>query len=252
MRSALTAVAGTGDSLEPQLLMHLARTEESLGRHEPAYEHAMEARRLLEAAQDLPRLAAALRLLGGVVNDRREAGIPAPESPREILEQAHSIAVRVGNAEEIGASLINLSNTLSSEGLVEEAIECALESAAAFESVGLKGGIAAAYSNLAQYQMAAGRSEAGLEAAERAFEIAVEIGHPFWISGALNGIAQAQLALGRPGEALASAERAAEVAERSGLGERRRYALGFAAAAYRALGDEDRALELDEVAARIG
>jgi class 3 adenylate cyclase/tetratricopeptide (TPR) repeat protein len=240
LADGLAAVEGTASAVEGDLLVHLARTEELIWAIEDGLDHARRARELFESRGDLPRLATTLRILGGLLQDAAGEDRDAMQRAREMLEQAHALARRVGNAEEQGASLINLGQVLADLSLRDEALAADRQALAAFDSVGIKAGVACAYCNLAEHLQDAGDWEQSRAAALRGLAVGREIGHKFWISGALIGIAEAELELGNPAAAAAAAEDAIETATASDLTRRLESALKIAARAYAALGDEQR------------
>jgi len=237
-RGAALAEAGADRLLEAQVLFILARTEELVGESDLALEHARRARDLYEAEGDLPGLAGALRVLGGIEHEHSAEWVGgAAEGARATLERALEVARKVGNAEEEGASLINLGQVVADLGRVDEALRCDAEAVEAFSRVGLRSGVACAYCNLAEHLGDAGRHAEAFEAARTGSGIAEEIGSPYWRSGGLIGMAQSCLALGDPEAAARHAESGLEVAAASGLAGRGRSALATALEAMHALGD---------------
>ena len=238
LQAGLAAVTGQDAALEAELLIHLGRTLELAGRTEEAYGALEKARLLLEPAGDMPRLATALRIAGGLLDD---LGRPGAEAT---LERALALARHVGNAEETGACLLNLSRVAMAGGRPDEAIGLVKQSIEAFAGIGLKGGVTAGYANLAEYLLDLGRFEESKAQAETGRQIALELGHPSWISGNTLGLAQAELALGNAARAAVLAEEVMDIARQAGLPGRHRPALEVALEAYRRLGDADRVREL--------
>jgi class 3 adenylate cyclase/tetratricopeptide (TPR) repeat protein len=249
LHRGLESAERSGDRLlEAQVLFVLARNEQSTDEDEAAEVHACRARDLFEAEGNLVGLASALRVLGGIEQDR---GHPA-EMSRATLERALEIARRVGHAEEEGGALINLGAVFAAEGQIEEALRCDVEAAAAFERVGLKGGIACAYCNIGDHLHDLGRIEEALEASRTGLTIGEEIGNRFWISGGLNGVAEAMLSLGDAAGAAAQAERAFAVGVESGLTARAEAALDLAVTSFQAIGDAEGEARMLSKAAAAG
>ena len=252
LRAGLAAVAG-GDhnSLQGQVLIHLARIEELVGDHADAVGHAEEARRRFEAEEDLPRLATVLRVLGGIYQDADPDDREAILRSRQMLERALVLARRVGNAEEEAASLVNLGQTVAALGDLDEALRCDRESIAVFDRVGLKAGVACGYCNLAQHLLESGRPAEARQAAEAGLAVAEEIGHLGWMAGARIGIADASLALGDDEVAASAGEAAAEAKLAVGERHKARSAFDTAAQAHERLGHHERAAELRRRMAEI-
>ncbi|HEY3576414.1 MAG TPA: AAA family ATPase [Gaiellaceae bacterium] len=246
LQRGLAAVPGHDSGLEGELLLELGYTLTFAGGAEDGLSHVSRARRVFEHTGDLPRLAMTLRMLGGIQSDLADAADDREglERARETLEQAHALARRIGNAEEQAASLMNLGVILGQLGEFETALEVDRAALAAFESAGLKRGVACACCNIASHLTDLARWEEALDTGRRALEVATEIDMPYWITGALLSIAQSELALGNPEPSAAAAEEAVERALAHGLQERAQWALHDAIAAYEALGDHERAAEL--------
>jgi adenylate cyclase len=251
LQSGLASVTGQDDQLEGQVLLILARTEALSEAFGDGLAHAERARLLLERSEDLPRLAMALRVLGGAQHDAAGDDRDAIEKARSTLEQALALARRVGNAEEQAAALINLGYVLSKLGETEAALQADRDALVAFESVGIKAGVACSYCNLAEKLHDSGRPEEAKAAALNGLAVAEEINNPYWITGALIGLAEAELELDNVKEAAAACERAAESALTHGLSQRTRAALEIAVQAYERLGDADRAQALRRRAAAL-
>jgi adenylate cyclase len=248
------AVAARDTALEGDLLLELGYTLTLTGDYGEGLPHASRARVLFERAGDLPRLARTLRVLGGIQSDlaRADGDPDGLRRARETLEQAQVLADRVGNAEEQAASLINLSVTLGYLDESEAALQASREALAAFESVGLKGGVACAYCNIADHLTDLERWEEAVDTGRRALAVARDVDMPFWICGALLGLSYSELALGNPQPAASAAEEALEIALAHGLPDRARWALHHASNAHEALGDGERVQELRRQAAELG
>lgn len=245
LEAGLAAIADQDRELEAQLLVVLGRQLELSKRSGEALEAVSRARLLFEQAEDLPRLAMTLRVLGGIEHEVA-TNDGARRHAAQTLRQAQSLARRVGNAEEQAASSINLAVVLADLGEYEAALEADHQALTGFLNAGLKAGVACAYCNLADHLGDIGRWEDGLEAARDGLTVAEEIDTPFWITGALNGIARCEFELGNYRAAARAAEQAAERALAHGLQERARYALGHASKAHEALGNMARAHELEQ------
>ena len=107
----------------------------------------------------------------------------AIEKARSTLEQALFLAQRVGNAEEQAAALINLGYVLSKLGETEAALQMDRDALVAFESVGIKAGVACVYCNLAEKLYGSGRWKESKAAALNGLAVAEEINNPYWITG---------------------------------------------------------------------
>jgi adenylate cyclase len=241
LNAGLALAAGRNPRIEGQLLITLARNEELLGSYDAALDHAREARRLFESEEDLHRLVTALRVLGGIEDDAAAGDLEGIRRARDLLEEALSLARRVGNAEEAAACLVNLGRVLWALGMRDEALRCDRESIAAFDSVGLKGGVACGYCNLAEHLGEIEQWDESMDAARRGLAVAREIGHESWTIGALIGITDAATAHGDHAQAAAAAEEASERALAAGYLDRARYALTRAVDANHRLGNPSRA-----------
>jgi class 3 adenylate cyclase/tetratricopeptide (TPR) repeat protein len=240
-RSGLVAARSAGDRrLEARMLVGLARCEQSLDDDRSAAQHARQARDLFEAEGDLPGLAFALRVLGGIENDLASTSADpgaALAGSLATMERAREIAGRIGNAEEEAASLINMAVLLKEMGRLDEALRCDAEAIEAFARVGIPAGVACGYCNLADHLEASGRYAEARDAAGTGLAVATEIGNRFWITGGLNGIAQASLLLGDHAEAARRGEEAFDIAAEWSFAGRAAAALRTSLKAMRALGD---------------
>ena len=152
-----------------------------------------DARRDLDAAVgtfehigDLPRLASALRTLGGVLTDAGEhdAGVV-------VLRRALDVARQVGHAEEIGAASLNLGWAMEQEDRFDEALACTEEAMAAFASIGLMSGVANAKVNQSDILLDLGRPDEAHAVAAEAADLARQTGNKRWEAGALADMAEA-------------------------------------------------------------
>jgi class 3 adenylate cyclase/tetratricopeptide (TPR) repeat protein len=252
--AGLAAAAGHDSALEAELLLETGFTLRHKGRLQEGLPYATRARVMFEHAGDLPRLATALRVLGGIQCDVADAAgdREGMEQARETLEQAQSLAGRVGNAEEQAASLINLAVTTGYLGDYEAALETDRRALAAFESAGLKAGVACAWCNIAEHLSQLGEWGRALDAARQGLAVAEEIDVPYWITGALQSIALCESALGNPEHAAYAGERALERGLRHGLKDRVPYAFRETIRAHEALGNHDRVAELRRQADELG
>jgi tetratricopeptide (TPR) repeat protein len=249
----VAAASGHDSTLEGELRLELGYTLTLGGGYQDGLPHVLRARLVFEHAEDLPRLAMTLRILGAIQSDFAdgEGDREMLQQARETLEQAQALAGRVGNAEEQAASLINLAVVLGQLGEYEAALGTDREALAAFESVGLMRGVACAYCNIASHLTDLGRWEEALDAGRLALGVANEVDMPYWITGALLSISPAELALGRPQPAATAAEEAVELALAHGLQDRAKYARLHAIAAHEALGNHERAAELRRQAGEL-
>jgi adenylate cyclase len=242
----LSAAAGHDSGLEGELLLDLGYALGFMGRREEGLGHARRARLLFERAGDLPRLTLTLRVLGGIESDAAHEAEDREglQHARETIEQAYALALRVGNAEEQAGSLINLAVISGQLGEFETALQADYEALAAFESAGVKNGVACAYCNIADHLMDLNRWEEALEVAHKALAVAEEIEMPYWTSGALISIGFSELHLGNHEAGAAAAERALEVALAYGFEDRAASARRDAIEAHEAAGNDKRAKEL--------
>ncbi|HEX2222334.1 MAG TPA: adenylate/guanylate cyclase domain-containing protein, partial [Candidatus Limnocylindria bacterium] len=114
-------LAAPPDAVTGALLLQLARAETLRGASETALQHATEARRLFETTDDQRGLATALRIIGDVADD-----LGRLDEAAAALRTGLEVALRVGNAEEIGSCLVNLGFVEQRRGNLAEAIECDL------------------------------------------------------------------------------------------------------------------------------
>lgn len=242
----LAAASGHDVGLEGELLLELGYVLGFMGRREEGFRQARRARLIFERAGDLPRLALTLRVLGGIECDLADAkgDRDGLRRSRRTLEQARELARRIGDAEQQAGALINLAVVSGYLGEYETALEADYEALAAFESAGLRNGVACASCNIADHLVELGRYEEALDEGRRGLAVAEEVEMPYWITGALASIAMAELALGNPQASLAAAERSVEEALAHGLHDRARWALRHAGNAHEALGNDERAEEL--------
>lgn len=251
----IAAGSGQDSAIEGELLVELGYALKFIGEPKDGLPHVTRARLVFERLGDLPRLAMTLRVLGGIQCDLADAEGDREGMQRalETLEQAQSLARRVGNAEEQAASLINMAVTLGDLREFEAALDADHAALAAFGAAGLKGGIACAYCNIADHLTQLARWEEGLEAGRQGLVVAEEIDMPYWKTGALQSISMAEFGLGNPQSAAAAAEQALELALAHGLlQDRAQYALRDAIKAHQALGNHERIRDLLQLADELG
>jgi tetratricopeptide (TPR) repeat protein len=111
---------------------------------------------------------------------------------------------------------MNLGLMVAELGRREEALQYDPDAIAAFERIGIKGGVANVYCNLSDKLLDLGRLEEAKHAAEAALAIAESIGHRVWTAGALGGIGAAHLKQGNYDEAASSCEPSAAIYEEIG------------------------------------
>jgi tetratricopeptide (TPR) repeat protein len=250
----LAAAPGHDATLEGELLLELGFTLTYIDRRREGLARVSRARLVFERTGDLPRLARTLRVLGGIQCDIADADGDREglQQARETLEQAQLLARRVGNAEEQAASLINLAVTSGYLGEYEAALEADHAALEAFETAGLKGGVACAYCNIADHLTELARWEDALDVARQALTVADEMEMPYWTTGALHSIALSELAIGNPQPAADAAEDALERALAHGFKDRSEGAFGIAIRAHEALGNHERVEELRRQSAELG
>ncbi len=218
------------------LHIQLARGKVVEGRYEEALEHAHEAQRIFERADDPRELATALRVAGNAY-----AALDRHDEAADALRRGLEMAERVGNVEEIGGCLIGLGIVELERGALEQAIEYDRRASAEFERVGHGSGRAIALGNLAEKLLRAGRADEALAQSEHALETAEAIGHTPTVADVTRTLAAVHLAQGRNAEAAAAAERAAQLFLGMGAGPEAAKALELAAEAWEQTGAADRA-----------
>ena len=252
LQAALDSVRGTGSSLEGQVLVHLGRREQAGGDLEAALAHVEAARALFGAQGDLPRLVTALRVLGGVMQEIAEDDDRAALGAcREVLERALELARRVGNAEEEGASLMNLGRLLMDIGDHDEALRCDRESIAAFEGTGNRLGAIAGYCNVTEKLVAVGRLEEAEDAAREALRRSDALGPSHWAPHALHSLGHVMDVRGDHAGAAPLLERAGDVYMRTGEPQQAKQAYSNASIAWAAAGHADAAARCVQRAAEV-
>ena len=187
-----------GSVIEAELRQFRGRLRSMVGAHAEASQDLELATETLERAGDLPRLATALRTLGGVMTDsgRIEEGLA-------VLRRALDMARQVGHAEEIGAASLNLGWAYSDQRRFDEALACTAEAMAAFASMGLMSGVANAKVNRCDILLELDRLDEAFDEGLEALEVARETGNRPWSAGALAALAEVAL---RRGDYAACAE----------------------------------------------
>jgi adenylate cyclase len=184
----LAAAGGSGSVAEAELMQFRGRLRSILGDNQEARRDIGAATAALERAGDLPRLATALRTLGGVLTDGGEQGAGV-----DVLRRALEVARQVGHAEEIGAASLNLGWAMSEEGRFDDALAYTQEAMAAFASMGLLSGVANAKVNQCDILIDMGRFDEARAGGLEALELALESGHQRWQAGALAILSQTAL-----------------------------------------------------------
>ena len=105
---------------------------------------------------------------------------------------------------------------MSRIGRGEEAVAHDREAIAAFESIGITGGVACGYCNLADVLTDLGRLDEAAEAARAGLDAARSIGHKIWIASALYGHALIADKRHDCDETVRYCEQAAEIFEQIG------------------------------------
>jgi adenylate cyclase len=206
LEAGLAAGAGGTGGGEAELLSHLAVAETLEGKPEAALEHAVRARELFAELHDLRGLATAERVLGDAYTklDRLDDAAAA-------LRRALEAAERVGNAEEIGGSLLNLGVLEFMREDVAAAIDCDRRAIAHFERIGHISGQAQGYANLGHKLSQAGQYGEALGYCERGLALAREIGDALAVADITDTIASICLAENAFAEAVARGEEAARL-----------------------------------------
>ncbi|MDT4938113.1 MAG: hypothetical protein QOG80_1784, partial [Pseudonocardiales bacterium] len=190
LAQALVDVEGTDSPIEARILVSLSRTEQLLGMVGPAIAHARRASEVFDAQGDLAHLATALRTLGGAIHDRANDTGGSTAEAVGVLQRARAVAQQVGNVEEEAAVLINLGYLKFESDRFEEAVEHDRDAITAFDSIGIKAGVACGYCNLADALLGLGHVDEAEQAAHNGLAVAESIGHRSWTAGALWGLAE--------------------------------------------------------------
>ena len=154
------------------------------------------------------------------------------------------MAGRVGNAEELGACLVNLGFVEQERGNLDAAVEHYLRAAAEFDRIGHGSGRAVAYGNVADTLAAAGRYGDAMAYAERALGLAEAIGLPLSRGNITDTVATIREAEGDLKQAAEKREEAADLFMAAGATRRAAEQLQAAADAWKRAGDEKRAAAL--------
>jgi class 3 adenylate cyclase/tetratricopeptide (TPR) repeat protein len=196
--TALLAEGGAGSPAEADIRQFRGRVRSIVSAFDAAIEDLDIAISILKAAGDLPRLATALRTLGGLLTDagHQDAGVAT-------LQRALEVARQVGHAEEIGAASLNLGWAYCEASRLDEALACTEEAMAAFASMGLISGVANAKVNQCDILLDLDRAAEAKAVAVEALALARETGHQRWTAGALAVLADVAL---REGDFAASAD----------------------------------------------
>jgi adenylate cyclase len=202
LEAGLTAVGTRRDGVVGQMLLHLARAETLEGKFDDALHHGAAALQIFEEQNDLRGLATAHRIISDPERRLRRLDEAAAS-----LERALELAERVGNAEELGACLINLGVVQHERGAIDDAIDCDRRAIEQFERIGHLSGRAQGYANLAHKLSEAGRLAEAFEYSERALEMARAIGNELAVADITDTMAAIRLG---EGDALGAIERAEE------------------------------------------
>jgi adenylate cyclase len=224
------------ETVEGQLLTQLARLEGSDGRGELALEHSHRAQEIFGRQDDPRRLATTLRATG-VIN----AQLGRLTDAADVLRRGLELAYRVGSAEEIAASLLNLALVERTQGNYETAIGHTRDAIGEFERIGHGPGVAQGYCNLAAYLEESDQLDAALDCCMRAQALANSIGHKVAIADSKNTLACVWLKREEFTVAAETAEEAAALYLEAGDEAQARDVLGIAADAYARAGEDEKA-----------
>jgi adenylate cyclase len=219
LAGALVAVEGSGLPIEAELLLNLSVSEMRIAEYAHSLEHGTRAVALLEAHGNLPRLATALRVLGGATADADE-GREQQAKAAAILERALALARRVGNAEDEAAALTNLGRVLMELGRTEEAMQCDRDAIEAFAGIGIKAGVACAYVNLSDKLFTLGRHDEAEVAATNGLAAADEIHHTLWAADATAALGRIDLVRGNHARAIERLDTAIAAFDELGMQEK--------------------------------
>ncbi|MCW2635093.1 MAG: hypothetical protein JWQ99_1460 [Blastococcus sp.] len=213
LRSGLT-VAPPGSPTAAPLHLQLARALEDTGRLPEALEHGRSAQRLLEAGGDVPGLATAARVVGGVLGL-----LGRLDDAARLLREGLRLAERCGGVEEIGGTLLNLGMLELRRGALADAIGCDERAVAEFRRVGHASGLAAGLANLAEKLMLDDRLADADDRADEALRLATTLDDPLTVADALLVQAGVRLRREDPDGARDCAERAAGLFAEAGAEE---------------------------------
>ncbi|MHB8512244.1 MAG: adenylate/guanylate cyclase domain-containing protein [Actinomycetota bacterium] len=244
--SETLSAAEKGLSLAPEasatkanLLVQLSHAYVARGEPRRALSEATQALKIFERLQDLRGQATTLRLLGAVTISMNDF-----ETAEEFLREGIHTARRIGNIEEVGGCLVNLSFVAEKRGNFGESIELARSAIREFDRIGHVAGSAVAYANLSTPLLRLGRDEEALNAAGQALEIARTINHIPIIADSLQTIATVKQRANDHEGAASNAQEAAELWEAAGVTDRAREAYKIALASLRGK-DDARAAFID-------
>ena len=194
---------------------------------------------MFEQLGDDRGLSTALRIQGDVYRAAERL-----DEAASALRRGLQLAESTGNAEEIGANLINLGLIELARGALEEAIACDERAIEQFARIGIKTGQANGYGNLAEKLMFAGRLGEALEASARALDLARTIGDLEAVADITKTVAAVKLLQGKPHEAAATAQESAQLYVDMGALPLASEALTVAAEAFEAAGERERARQV--------
>jgi tetratricopeptide (TPR) repeat protein len=228
-----------------EMLTHLARAEWTSS-PEDALEHALQARELFAELDDLRGLATAERVVGDTYWKLERL-----DDSAAALRRALEAAERVGNAEEIGGSLLGLGLLEFTRENLPAAIECDRRAIAQFERIGHTSGLAQAYANVGYKLSQAGEYGEALTYCERGIALAREIGDALAIADVTDTIAAICLAENDLAAAVEHGEEAARLYLEVGAIPQAAGALEIAANALERAGERARAVETRERAKEL-
>ena len=214
LREALELVPERSE-LRAEILLALARQEETEGRADAAVPLITEALEHFQETGELRRLVKAMRMLGGAHVTSGEYGQAAT-----VLRRTIELAHKIGDPEEAGASLLNLGACLHHVGDIDEATEAAAQALEIFESVGHEGGRLFALNNLAGNLLETGRIDECIATCAECIAAARDADYVILEAEALDTLVQAHLAAGNPEAASTAAQGAADAFVRLGNAER--------------------------------
>ena len=199
------------DAWRARLLLEMGRVAALRGGASEALPDVIEASETFEQIGDVQGQATALRVLGGLYDDLERF-----DDAADVLRRGLAVAERVGSAEELGGSLINLGVTQTHQGDLAGAVDSNLRALDEFERIGHLAGRAVAHVNLGDILMRLGNLDEALDHADRALHLTSEAGHRPLAGDALKTRAAIMVRRGRMAEALSDAERAAEIFDQMG------------------------------------
>ena len=190
------AVAPPDSPVAAELLVRLARAEETTSDFDAALSHAREAERIFTATADPRGLALTYRVLGGLLGQAGQG-----EEAVAVLQRGLAYAERTGSSEELAGCLLNLGYAEMTCGRVAEGAAYDERAVALFAQAGNLNGQATAHANLAEKLVLLGRLDEGVEHVDRALVLTEHTGAQITAADALRTLALARLQQGRVAEA---------------------------------------------------